>query len=79
MGVYIKGINKPESCQYCILCGYDERQSILFCRVDNEDIEQDMRSDCPLQSIDDMEVEKTQSDLERAWTIIQSVFKDERL
>lgn len=53
MGVYIKGINKPESCNDCPLCGYDERQSMLFCRVDNADIEQDIRrDDCPLIEID---------------------------
>ena len=51
MGVYIKELEKPNNCDDCPLCGYDERQSILFCRVDNEDIEQDMRDNCPLIEI----------------------------
>ena len=79
MGVYIKGMDKPVSCNDCQFSGYDERQSVLFCRVDNEDIEQSFREDCPLQPIDDEQVEKTQNELIKAWTVFQSVFKDEKL
>ena len=52
MGVYIKNVEKPKECDDCPLCGYDERQSILFCRVDNEDIERELRDDCPLIDLD---------------------------
>lgn len=79
MGVYIKGLNKPERCDTCPFSGYDERQSMIFCRVDNEDIEQVLRDDCPLQPIDDEKVEKTQRELIDAWTVFKSVFKDEKL
>ena len=51
MGVYIKNIKMPIECDYCPFSGYDERQSILFCRIDNEDIEHDLRDDCPLIDI----------------------------
>lgn len=57
MGIYIENMEKPKSCDGCPFCGYDERQSILFCRVDNEDIEQDLRDDCPLIGKDDTEWE----------------------
>ena len=57
MGVYIKNVEKPKECNDCPLCGYDERQSILFCRLDNEDINQDLRDDCPLIEIDGTEWE----------------------
>lgn len=79
MGVYIKGMDKPVSCNDCPFSGYDERQSILFCRVDNEDIEYSMREDCPLQPIDDEQVEKTQRELVDAWKVFKSVFKDEKI
>lgn len=79
MGVYIKGIEKPKSCNTCPFSGYDERQGLIYCRIDNEDIEQVLRDDCPLQPIDDIKVEKTQSELAKAWTVFQSVFKDEKL
>lgn len=51
MGVYIPNMEMPKKCDDCPFCGYDERQSILFCRVDNEDIEQGLRDDCPLIDI----------------------------
>lgn len=35
--------------------------------------------DCPLQPIDDEQVEKIQNELIKAWTVFQSVFKDEKL
>lgn len=57
MGIYIENMEKPKSCDGCPFCGYDERQSILFCRLDNEDIVQDLRDDCPLVEIDDTEWE----------------------
>lgn len=79
MGVYIKGINKPESCNTCPFSGYDERQSMIYCRIDNEDIEQVLRDNCPLEPLDDEQVEKTQREIVEAWKIFQRVFKDEKL
>ena len=78
MGVYIKGIDKPECCNDCPFSGYDERESLLFCRVDKEDILQDIRDDCPLQPIDDEKVEKTQRELINAWRVFLNVIKEEK-
>jgi hypothetical protein len=77
MGVYIKGMNKPESCNDCIF-NHDWEE----CLVKNGkefDSAEFVYSSCPLQPIDDEQVEKTQNELIEAWTVFQSVFKDEKL
>lgn len=79
MGVYIKGIDKPECCNICPFSGFDERQSMLYCRVDSEDIETVLRDDCPLHPIDDKKLEQTQCELESAWGVLLSVCKDEKI
>lgn len=78
MGVYIKGIDKPECCNTCPFSGFDERESLLYCRIDNEDIEMFLRNDCPIQPIDDEKVEKTQRDLINAWKVFLNVIKEEK-
>ena len=84
MGVYIKGINKPESCHDCIF-NYDwqeclvksgkEYNSWVFSNHSAEYV----YSTCPLQPIDDEMVEKTQRELVEAWKVFKSVIKDEKL
>ena len=68
MGVYIKGMNKPESCYTCPLFSHEYGCSLV---PDNKQ--------CPIQPINDEMVEKTQHELEYAWVVFKSVFKDEKL
>ena len=67
MGVYIKGLEMPITCDDCIVplskCDFLQRRADV----------------CPLVEIDDYKVEKTQRELVNAWTVFQSVFKDEKL
>ncbi len=67
IGVYIKGMNKPESCNTCPMFNYEYGCPLVL------DKEQ-----CPIQSVDDEQVEKTQRELVRAWTVFKSVIKDEK-
>ena len=56
MGVYIKGMMKPESCAQCP--GYDNEWGRCgFTRKEVTIFKMDM-NDCPMQSIDDEKVEK---------------------
>jgi hypothetical protein len=43
--------NNRGDCGDCLLCGYDEREEELFCKLDKETLEHDTRSDCPLKTI----------------------------
>lgn len=68
MGVYIKGMNKPESCNTCPLFSCEYGCPLVL-----------DKKQCPIQPIDDEKVEKTQRELIEAWTVFKSVFKDEKL
>lgn len=84
MGVYIKGMNKPESCydckfnydwQECLVKNGKEYDSWEFSNHSPEVV----YSTCPLQPIDDEKVEKTQREIIDAWKVLKSVIKDEKL
>jgi len=85
MGVYIKGINKPESCHDCIF-NYDWQECLVKNVTKGYDAwdfskhsPEVVYSTCPLQPIDDDKVEKTQRELIEAWRVFKSVIKDEKL
>lgn len=85
MGVYIKGIDKPDSCHDCAF-NYDWQECMAKIG-NNNDMMWDFNkyspaiiySTCPLQPIDDEKVEKTQREIVEAWKIFRSVIKDEKL
>lgn len=83
MGVYIKGMMKPESCHDCIF-NYDWQECLAkngteydfwdFTKHSAETV----YSSCPLQPIDDDKVEKTQREIVEVWKVFQSVIKDKK-
>lgn len=84
MGVYIKGIDKPESCHDCPF-NYDWQECTAK-NGDNTDLLWDFSkyalaiiySTCPLEPINDKQVEKTQRELLRAWSVFRSLIKEEK-
>lgn len=74
MGVYIPKKKMPTSCYMCwdsLYCEYKIKNPVKMA--------QGRADECPLQPIDDEQVEKTQSELVKARTVFKSVFKDEKL
>lgn len=83
MGVYIKGIDKPESCYDCVF-NYDWQECLAKKSTEyyswdftNHSAEY-VYSSCPLEPIDDEKVEKTQRELINAWAVFKRVIKEEK-
>lgn len=83
MGVYIKGIDKPESCHDCVF-NYHWRNCMA--KIGTNDMLYDFTrnspamvyASCPLEPIDDEKVEKTQRELVKAWKVFLNVIKEEK-
>lgn len=75
MGVYIKGLDMPESCYECAY----SIERVGICSITQGGCEwgHNRPPHCPLQPIDDEQVEKMQRELVKAWTVFRSVIKDE--
>lgn len=67
MGVYIKGIDKPESCNTCPLFNYEYGCPLVL-----------DKKECPMQPIDDEKIEKTQREIVEVWKVFESVIKDKK-
>ncbi len=89
MGVYIKGMMMPKVCADCPFREirydpgyYNYEHCKALGKIFNEhsmelDPFEERFNDCPIQPIDDEQVEKLQRDLLRAWSVFRSVLKDE--
>lgn len=83
MGVYIKGILKPESCHFCRF-NYDWQTCVAkdittYKLWDfNKHTPSEVYSECPLEFIDDEQLERNTEAIKNAWAItLKTLFKDE--